>query len=121
MHSKFHYYFKNEWGKLKINYDINKIIYDNNNIILSPVNHKLNNNKILNILNSDYYISSKNIPYIDLLNGLDIKSIDNKFYEEWEKINWKNIFKSKYNDFIDKITELINDIADFHILFNLLK
>ena len=103
-----------------INYNFNKIIYDNNNIILSPTNNIFNNIKILNILNSDYYNSSKIIPNIDLLNSLDIKSIDNKFYEEWKEIKWKNIFKCIYNDFIDKITELINDIADFHILFNLL-
>ena len=55
----------------------------------------------------------------EILNGLDISSFDDEFYEKWKKIKWNYIFKEQNTSFYEKILTFIKDLNDFSILYKL--
>ena len=107
----------------KTNDDIDKLFHKNGLVLI--INGKLKNMEIINFFqlnhfyNSDDY-SSRKYHSLLILNGLDINVFDDQFYLEWRKIKWKIIFKKKYEEFIDKVVELVDNMKHFHILFKLL-
>ena len=86
--------------------------------------HSLKNKDILEFIKEDEYYNSKDYNKkvyrpLDILNGLDIYTFDEQFYLNWKTINWYQIFKEQYNDFIKKVFDLIKDMKDFNILYKL--
>ena len=109
----------------KIDLELKDINFDNiiheTGLELSK-NKKLTNNEILDFINNDiiYNKSSyKNESSLEILSALDIRLIDEKFCENWRKINWNDIFGENYLKFLEKISSFIVDIKDFNILFKL--
>ena len=101
--------------------EFNKIIHQTG-IELSKT-HKLKNDEILKFIIQDikYNKSLYKEGKLEVLDGIDISLIDEQFYEDWNKINWFEIFgdKDKYLKFVDKVLKLINNIKYFHIIYNL--
>ena len=112
---------KNNSININLNIDINKIIHENG-ILFSSIG-KLKNNDLLDFitLKDDYYILSeyKKFRSLEILNGLDISSFDDNFYEKWKKINWNEIFKEQKVLFYEKILACIIDLNEFKILYKL--
>ena len=112
---------KNNSININLNIDINKIIHENG-ILFSSIG-KLKNNDLLDFitLKDDYYILSeyKKFRSLEILDGLDISSFDDNFYEKWKKINWNEIFKEQKVLFYEKILACIIDLNEFKILYKL--
>jgi len=106
---------------LNLTFDINAIIHENG--VLFSSSGKLKNNDLLDfiILKDEYYISSSYQKFrsLDILNGLDISSFDDKFYEKWKKIKWNDIFKEQKISFYEKILTFIKNLNDFNIFYKL--
>jgi len=106
---------------INLKIEINKIIHENG--ILFASNGKLQNKNLLDFitLKDEYYISAeyKKLRSLDILNGLNISSFDDKFYEKWKTINWNEIFKEQKVSFHEKILTFIKDLNDFSILYKL--
>jgi len=107
----------------KNNEDINSLFHKNGLVLI--INGKLKNMEILNFIRSDNFYdsddySSRKKRSLFIINGLDINYFDEQFYLGWKKIKWKEIFEKNYNDFINKVLELVNDMKYFNILFKLL-
>ena len=104
-----------------LNVDINKLIHENG--LLFSSKGKLKNNELLDFitLKDEYYIlpAYRKLRSTEILNGLDISSFDDKFYEKWKKIDWSSIFKEVKISFHEKIIALIKDLNDFRILYKL--
>ena len=102
-------------------FDINAIIHENG--VLFSSSGKFNNNDLLDFITSrdEYYISStyQKLRSLDILNGLDISSFDDKFYEKWKKIKWNDIFKEQKVSFYEKILTFIKILNDFSIFYKL--
>ena len=102
--------------------DVNRIIHDTG-LSLSKAG-KLKNIDILNFISKDVYYNCKDYKRIIyrplyILDSLDIKSFNEEFYFAWKLLDWYNIFDEQYNDFLNKIANLIINIKDFNILFTL--
>ena len=108
---------KNNSISINLKIDINKVIHENG-ILFSSIG-KLKNNDLLDFitLKDDFYIlpAYKKSRSLEILNGLDISSFDNKFYKKWKKINWNEIFKEQNVLFYEKILTFIKDLKDFNI------
>ena len=55
---------------------------------------------------------------IDILNGIDISSLEKNFFKIWKIINFYNIFRNNFNKFLKKISLLIKEMKDFGLLFS---
>ena len=77
------------------------------------------------IQNDEFYMNTaynKYLRSLDVLNSIDVNSIDEKFLVEWLKMDWYGVFKSQYEYFIHKVCSFITNIKDFgklFILFNI--
>jgi len=93
--------------------DMNTIIYET--FIYLCENHKLNNNDILDFINQDEDFNKRKNK-LTIIDGIDISSINEEFSKKWKNIN----FKKDEDKFIEKVTNLVNDLKDFNKLFILL-
>ena len=88
---------------------------------------KLKNEGVLDFICKDIFYNDKryktNKMYrpLDVFDGIDISSLNDDFYNYWDKINFKNIFESQITDFSHKIALLVREIKDFGLLFKLFK
>ena len=105
--------------------DINKIIHETG-LKLSK-EKKLENKDLLNFIrNDDYYNDSNKYGKkihrpLEILNGLNVDSFDDEFYIEWKKIDWSKMFDDQYvGGFLSRVSNFINDLKNFKILFKLL-
>ena len=57
---------------------------------------------------------------INILNGMKIETIDDKFKEKWKDTNWILIFKSQEKLFFENICSLPKNLDQFNLLFELL-
>ena len=106
--------------QIDIKKDIDKSIIETG-LILSQKG-KMTNSQILNFIHKlikDNYLKES----LEIISGLDIKNFDDKFYEEWKKMNWNNKLEKKealLTTFTDKVLGLVTNLKDFEILFKLL-
>ena len=108
---------------VKINKNIDNLFHKNGLVLI--INKKLKNMEIIKYfkLNNFYKIydfSYQKYHSLLILNGLDVTTFDEQFYLEWKKIKWKDVFEKKYEEFIQKILGLVNDMQYFNVLFKLL-
>ena len=88
---------------------------------------KLKNEGVLDFICKDIFYNDKkyktNKMYrpLDVFDGIDISSLNDNFYNYWEKINFKNMFESQITDFSNKIASLVREVKDFGLLFKLFK
>ena len=81
----------------------------------------LKNLNLLEFLKIDIYYHDKkyeNKRNIDILDGIDISSLEKNFFLTWKQINFYFIFKNNFNDFMRKIALLIKEMKDFNLLFS---
>ena len=55
---------------------------------------------------------------LDILDGIDISSIKENFFEEWKQINFYKIFDHQLDEFLKKVSLFISEIKDFSLLFS---
>ena len=82
---------------------------------------QLKNINLLEFIKTDVYFHDKkyeNKRSIDIIDGIDISSLENNFFITWKNINFEMIFKNNYNNFIKKIALLIKEMKDFGLLFS---
>ena len=100
--------------------DMNQVIHDTG---IELINRgEMKNNAILDFITSDIYYNSEqfNKSYYrtpDVLNGIDINTLDDKFFVTWLTMNFNKIFGYNLNLFYEKITGFIKEMKDFGLLF----
>ena len=100
--------------------DIDLIIHETGIELIK--NKKMKNTEILDFISSDIYFNSEKFEKayyrpLEILDGIDIEALDDKFFSIWEKINFNNIFIKWMNAFYDKIALLIGNMKDFGLLY----
>ena len=83
---------KSQEKEIVIKKDIDKSIYETG-LILSK-NGKMTNPQILDLIQKlikNNYLKES----LEIISGLDIKNFDDKFYEEWNKMNLNNKVENK--------------------------
>ena len=81
----------------------------------------LKNINLLEFIKIDVYYHEKNYESkrsIDILNGIDISSLEEKFFKTWKQINFCQIFKNNLNNFLKKVSLLVKEMKDFGLLFS---
>ena len=102
---------------------LNVVIHQNG--INFAILGKLKNLKLLNFIENDLYYTDKiyvrtQYRSVDILSGIDIKTINNEFLKQWKNLDIFKIFQYNKESFIIKICNLVNDINDLNILYKLL-
>ena len=111
---KYQYYFKTKFS-------IDVLIHENG---LNFVNNKkLKNNELLNFIqNDDFYLIKQYDKAIyrplQILDGIEISSINDDFFDKWKNMNFDIIFESQKEKFFKKISLFINEMKDFSLLFS---
>ena len=99
--------------------NLNDLIYENGvNLAKKGL---LKNINLLEFIKVDVYFHDKNYESkrtVDILNGIDISSLENNFFKIWKNINFCSIFKNNLNNFLKKISLLIKEMKDFGLLFS---
>ena len=93
-----------------------------NSILKLVKNKKLKNIDLLDIVQKDniYYDDKYNkndLRSLDILNGIEIESLNIEFFDKWNIMKFEECFKNNMDLFFKKITLLIKDIKNFKILF----
>jgi len=99
--------------------NLNDLIHETGIIMIKKV--ILKNMNLLEFIRTDVYFHAKgydNKRSIDILNGIDINSLEKDFFKRWKTINFYYIFKTNFNNFLRKIALLINEMKDFGLLFS---
>jgi len=103
--------------KCKIN--LNDLIHENGvNLVKKGL---LKNINLLEFIKVDVYFHDKKYECkrsVDILNGIDISSLEKNFFKIWKQINFCHIFKNNLNYFFKKISLLIKEMKDFGLLFS---
>ena len=99
--------------------NLNDLIHENG--VNQAKKGLLKNINLLEFIRTDVYFHEKNYESkrtIDILNGIDISSLENKFFKTWKQINFYLIFKNNWNNFLKKVSLLIKEMKDFGLLFS---
>ena len=89
-------------------------------------NGLLKNNQLLEFIRQDDFYQNKlykNPLYkqLNVFDGIDIATLDDKFFELWRKMDFYKIFESNFGHFIEKITSLVKEMKDFKVLLRLFR
>ena len=99
--------------------NLNDLIHDNGvNLAKKGL---LKNIELLEFIKTDVYYHEKNYESkrsIDVLNGIDISSLEKNFFKTWKQINFCQMFKNNLNNFLKKVSLLIKEMKDFELLFS---
>ena len=100
--------------------DMNDIIHNTGIELIKR--KQIKNKEILDFIKSDTYFISKEFDKkfyrpLEVLDGIDIETLDENFFIAWEAIDFDNIFGSYKKEFYDKILSLIKNMKDFGLLF----
>ncbi len=95
------------------------------NTILFAKQHKLSNMDILNFIQNDKFYndsrySSLKFRSTEIIRGIDISKINPEFLIKWREIDFVKIFNNNYYEFLQEVCNLIINMANFGILFELL-
>ena len=88
-------------------------------------NKNFGNVELLDFINKNTYYKEYNYEKaiyrdINILTGLRVENIDDKFKEKWKDTNWILIFKSQEKLFFENICSLPKNLDHFNLLFELL-
>ena len=110
-----------------INYESGFIINDfdikiHKRILKLIEEKKLKYIEILDFIQRDKYLNKKSNFYGDfsIFENIKLNEIDDNFIKKWKDINWMKIFKGNEAKFLEKICSLVENITQFHFLFDLL-
>ena len=83
---------------------------------------EMKNNEILNFIKNDEYFNKSEYEKaayrpLEVLEGINIETLDEEFFKNWIRINFNNIFVKWLNEFYEKITSLIKDMKYFGLLY----
>ena len=83
---------------------------------------KLKNLEILDFIKSDIYYNSNDFDKsfyrpLEILNKIDIETVDVKFFCTYNTIKFNNIFGKRMNDFYQRLCSLIKNMKDFEKIF----
>ena len=112
-------FIKDNYNDFKLN-DFDKIIYKRTLKLIEE--KKLNYLEILDFIKSDKYITTNCTLFGDfsIFENIKLNEIDNNFIKKWKEINWTKIFKNHESKFLETICSLVENITQFHYLFELL-
>ena len=103
----------------KCTINLNELIH-NNGVNLAKQG-LLKNINLLEFIKTDIYfqdINYGNKNSIEIINGIDISSLENNFFYIWKSINFYQIFRNNFSDLLKKIASLIKEMKDFGLLFS---
>ena len=108
------YYFKTK-------YKIDILIHEN--ILNFVKNKKLKNNELLYFIQNDDFYQIKQYDKaiyrpLKILDGIEISSLNDDFFNKWKNMNFDIIFKSQKVKFYKKISLFIDEMKDFSLLFS---
>ena len=99
--------------------NLNELIHDNGvNFVKQGL---LKNINLLEFIKTDIYLQDINYESknsIDIINGIDISSLEENFFKIWKTINFYQIFRNNFSDLLKKIASLIKEMKDFGLLFS---
>ena len=101
----------------KYSINLNELIHDKG-VNLAKKGLLKNINLLEFIKNDIYFIDNENKNLIEIINGIDISSLENNFFEIWKNINFYQIFRNNFSDLLKKIASLIKEMKDFSLLFS---
>ena len=83
---------------------------------------EMKNNEVLNFIKIDDYFNKPEFDKaiyrpIEVLDGIDIETLDEAFFKNWIKINFNMIFNKCIYQFYEKIASLIKDMKYFGLLY----
>ena len=109
-------------NRFKIKYkNIDSLLHENAlNFVKSG---KLKNKELLDFIQIDEFYHNKLYDKsiyrpLDILDGIDISSLNEDFFDTWKQMNFNKIFESQKVDFYKKISTFINEMKDFSLLFS---
>ena len=82
---------------------------------------KIKNSELLDFILKDEYYHKKEYASqrsLEIFDGIDITSLNENFFKNWKRINFKAIFEKKIEEFLKKISSLIKEMKDFGLLFS---
>ena len=85
---------------------------------------KIKNLDVLDFLSKDDYYYKKEFiskRSLEIFDGIDITTLNEKFFKEWKRFNFKSMFNKKFQEFLRKISSLIKEMKDFRLLFSFFK
>lgn len=100
---------------------INATIHENG--IKLVQNGKLKNSKLLEFISNDEFYQNKRYNKkfyrnLEILDGIDISSLENDFFKKWKEINFCEIFDFDLSEFLRKISFNIKEMKDFELIFS---
>ena len=99
--------------------NLNEIIHENGvNLAKKGL---LKNIELLEFIKTDTYFHDKkyeNKRSIEIINGIDISTLEPKFFKTWKNVNFYTIFRTNFDGFLKKISLLIKEMKDFGLLFS---
>ena len=108
--------------KFKIKYKMDSLIHETG--IKLVKNGKLKNLELLEFISNDDFYQNKSYDNkskiyrpLEVFDGIEISSLDDKFFNLWKKMNFKVMFQSNLFEFSEKIASLIKEMKDFGLLF----
>ena len=99
--------------------NLNEIIHENG--VNLAKNGLLKNVNLLEFIKTDIYFHEKkyeNKRSIEIINGIDISTLEKNFFKIWKNLNFSVIFRNNFNDFLKKISLIIKEMKDFGLLFS---
>ena len=108
--------------KFEIKYKMDKLIHENG--VSFARMGKIKNIEILDFIREDEFYHSKIYDRslyrtLDILDGIDITTANEEFFEKWKQMNFSKIFDSQSDEYFKKVSLFINEIKDFSVLFSL--
>ena len=110
--------------KFEIKYKLDNIIHETGlNLIKNKV---LKNLEILDFISTDDYYQKKEYIHpmyrkLEIFDGIDITSVDDKFFKQWNYNNFQVMFQNQFKEFSKKIASLIKEMKDFGLIFKFFK
>ena len=117
------YILREKNNEFRLKNDLNDMVYRTG---LQFIEKKgLKNSELLKFIKMNTYYNEINFEknnYRDLkiLKGIDVNKVDSEFKNKWKEIDWLTIFKSQEKNFFETVCSLVDNISQFHLLFELL-
>ena len=110
--------------KFAFKYKMDRLIHENGLAFVRQ--GKLKNIELLDFIKTDEFYQNRSFdkPFfraIEILDGIDISTLNEEFIEKWNQMNFYKIFDSQLNEYLKKVSLFINEIKDFSLLYSLYK
>ena len=106
--------------KYKLKYNLDKLVHENGLAFVRQ--GKLKNAELLDFIKIDEFYHNRSYERafyrpLEILDGIDISTLNEEFYEKWKQMNFYKIFDSQFHKYLKKVSLFIKEIKDFSLLF----